>query len=163
MNKVFLIGRLTKNPEARTTTNGIHVTTFTLAVNRKANREQTDFISIVTWRGLADNCMNYLVQGQQAAVSGEMQTRSYQGTDGKTRYITEVVADDVEFLAKPQTQQTASSTSPYAQQRPVQQQTTVVDPTMFNHYYNPQNPIQVSQDPVAQELQEVIVDDDLPF
>ena len=102
MNKVFLTGRLTKAPELKSTSNGISVATFTLAVTRRMNREETDFLNIVTWRGLADNCAKYLVQGQQVAVIGEIRTRSYEAKDGSRRYITEIQADDVEFLAKPE-------------------------------------------------------------
>ena len=101
MNKAFIVGRLTRPPEARTTPNGVSVTTFTVAVTRRMNREEADFLNIVTWRGLADNCAKYLVQGQQVAVVGEIRTRSYEAKDGSRRYITEIQADDVEFLAKP--------------------------------------------------------------
>lgn len=102
MNKVFLVGRLTKAPELKTTQNGVSVATFTMAVTRRTNREETDFLNIVTWRGLADNCAKYLVQGQQVAVVGEIRTRSYETQDGSKRYVTEIQADDVEFLAKPE-------------------------------------------------------------
>ena len=102
MNKVFLVGRLTKEPELRTTQSGISVATFTVAVTRRMNRDESDFINIVTWRGLADNCAKYLVKGQQVSVVGELRTRSYDAKDGSgKRYVTEVQADDVEFLAKP--------------------------------------------------------------
>ena len=99
MNKCFVVGNLTKAPENKTTPNGISVTTFTVAVKRRV--EGTDFIPVVTWRGLADNCAKYLVKGQKVAVSGQIQTRSYDDKDGKKRYVTEIVADDVEFLSRP--------------------------------------------------------------
>ena len=95
MNKAFIVGRLTRPPEARTTSSGVSVTTFTVAVTRRNNREEADFLNIVTWRGLADNCAKYLVQGQQVAVVGEIRTRSYEANDGSRRYITEMQADDV--------------------------------------------------------------------
>ncbi|MGI6665543.1 MAG: single-stranded DNA-binding protein [Christensenellaceae bacterium] len=101
MNKVFIVGRLTRAPEARTTPNGVSVTTFNVAVTRRMNREEADFINVVTWRGLADNCAKYLVQGQQVAVAGEIRTRNYEAQDGTRRYVTEIQADDVEFLARP--------------------------------------------------------------
>lgn len=101
MNKVFIVGRLTRDPEHRTTPNGISVTTFSVAVTRRMNREESDFLNVVAWRGLADNCAKYLVKGQQAAVCGELRTRSYDAKDGSRRYVTEILADDVEFLAKP--------------------------------------------------------------
>lgn len=101
MNKVFLIGRLVDAPEVKTTPNGVSVTTFRIGVNRRSNREVSDFFSIVTWRGLADNCGKYLVKGQQVSVIGELQTRSYDDKNGVRRYITEVSADEVEFLSRP--------------------------------------------------------------
>ena len=101
MNKVFLVGRVSQQPEQRTTNSGISVTTFTVAVNRRFNREQTDFIRVVTWRVLADNCARYLVKGQQVSVIGELHIESYDDANGQRRYRTEVVADDVEFLARP--------------------------------------------------------------
>ncbi|MGI6663899.1 MAG: single-stranded DNA-binding protein [Christensenellaceae bacterium] len=100
MNKWIGIGRLVKAPEARTTPNGVSVTTFTIAISRRRDRETTDFINIVTWRGLADNCAKYLQKGQQVAVTGELQIRSYDAKDGTKKYITEIQADDVEFLAR---------------------------------------------------------------
>lgn len=101
MNKVFIIGRLTKEPELRTTPNGVNVATMSVAVTRRMNREQTDFFNVIAWRGLADNCAKYLVKGQQVAVAGELRTRSYEANDGSKRYVTEIQAEDIEFLAKP--------------------------------------------------------------
>lgn len=100
MNKVFIIGRLTKAPELKTTPGDISVATFTVAVARRAGKE-SDFLNVVAWRGLADNCAKYLAKGQQVAVCGELRTRSYDAKDGSRRYVTEIQADDVEFLAKP--------------------------------------------------------------
>ncbi len=104
MNKVFLIGRLAADPELRTTANGISVATFRLAVNRRrANQDGTrtaDFISVIAWRGLGESCAKYLTKGSQCAVVGSIQTRSYDAQDGTRRYVTEVVADEVEFLAR---------------------------------------------------------------
>jgi len=101
VNKVFIIGRLTKEPELRTTPNGVNVATMSVAVTRRMNREQADFFNVIAWRGLADNCAKYLVKGQQVAVAGELRTRSYEANDGSKRYVTEIQADDIEFLAKP--------------------------------------------------------------
>ena len=101
MNKVFIIGRLTKAPELRTTKNGVNVATMSVAVTRRMNREQADFFNVIAWRGLADNCAKYLVKGQQVAVAGELRTRAYEANDGSKRYVTEIQADDIEFLAKP--------------------------------------------------------------
>lgn len=101
MNKVFIVGRLTKEPELRTTPNGVNVVTMSVAVTRRMNREQADFFNVIAWRGLADNCAKYLVKGQQVAVAGELRARSYEANDGSKRYVTEIQADDIEFLAKP--------------------------------------------------------------
>ena len=102
LNKVILIGNLVRDPELTQTPSGISVCKFTLAVNRNftnANGERdTDFINIVTWRGLAESCGKYLVKGKKAAVSGSLQTSSYEDRDGNKRYRTDVVADEVEFL-----------------------------------------------------------------
>ena len=103
MNKVILIGNLTKDPELTTTNNGVSVCRFTLAISRRyANAEgerETDFINIVVWRALADNCHKFLKKGSKTAVVGNMQSRSYDANDGTKRYITEVVAEEVEFIS----------------------------------------------------------------
>jgi len=102
MNKVVLIGRLTRDPELRYTGNNTAVASFTLAVNRPFSNQQgereADFINVVVWRKQAENVKNYLTQGSQAAVEGRLQTRTYDDNNGQKRYITEVVADNVEFL-----------------------------------------------------------------
>lgn len=100
MNKTILIGNLVADPEARTTSNGVSVTTFRVAVTRNRDREKSDFFEIVTWRGLADICSKYLNKGKKVAIIGEIQNRSYEAKDGTKRYITEIIADEVEFLTK---------------------------------------------------------------
>ncbi len=107
MNKAILIGNLTKDPELTQTTSGISVCRFSLAIQRKfTNSEgerETDFINIVVWRNLADNCHKYLKKGSKAAVTGSIQTRSYDAQDGTKRYVTEVVAEEVEFVGSKST------------------------------------------------------------
>ncbi len=110
LNNVVLIGRLTRDPELRYIPNsGTPVATFTLAVDKQLSREKrqefeskgqptADFINIVVWGRPAENCANYLSKGLLAAVQGRIQTRSYDGNDGIRRYVTEVVANNVEFL-----------------------------------------------------------------
>ena len=102
MNKVVLIGRLTRDPELRYTGSNIPVATFSLAVNRnfsnQSGEREADFINIVVWRKQAENVKNYLTQGSQVAIDGRIQTRSYDDNNGQKRYVTEVVADNVEFL-----------------------------------------------------------------
>ena len=105
MNKVMLTGRLTKDPEFTTTANGISVCRFSLAVDRKFTNEngekEADFINIVVWRGLAENCNKYLHKGNKAGIVGSIQTRTYDDREGNKKYATEVVADEVEFLSSP--------------------------------------------------------------
>ena len=102
MNKVVLIGRLTRDPELRYTGSNLPVATFSIAVNRpfsnQAGEREADFINSVVWRRQAENCKNYLTQGSQVAIEGRLQTRSYDDQNGQKRYITEVIADNVEFL-----------------------------------------------------------------
>lgn len=102
MNKVVLIGRLTRDPELRYTGSNLPVATFSIAVNRpfsnQAGEREADFINIVVWRKQAENCKNYLTQGSQVAIEGRIQTRNYDDPNGQRRYITEVIADNVEFL-----------------------------------------------------------------
>ena len=102
MNKAILIGRLTKDPEMRTTTSGLTVTSFTVAVSRpfaEANGERgTDFLNCVVWRKQAENVAKYCQKGSQVAVEGRIQTRSYDAQDGSKRYVTEIVCDNVTFL-----------------------------------------------------------------
>ena len=107
MNKAILIGNLTRDPESRTTTSGTNVCSFTLAVNRRFVDKQTgqreaDFINIVTWRQTAELCARYLTKGRKVAVVGTIQSRSYDAQDGTKRYVTEVVADEVEFIGAAQ-------------------------------------------------------------
>lgn len=102
LNRVVLIGRLTKDPELRYTQSNIAVASFTLAVDRayKSNGEkETDFIDVVVWRQAAENCVNYLSKGKLAAVDGRIAVDKYTGTDGKERKTYRVVADNVRFLS----------------------------------------------------------------
>ncbi|EAH4172703.1 TPA: single-stranded DNA-binding protein [Listeria monocytogenes] len=102
MNRVVLVGRLTKDPELRYTPAGLAVATFTLAVNRTFTNQQgereADFINCVVWRKPAENVANFLKKGSMAGVDGRVQTRNYEGNDGKRVYVTEIVAESVQFL-----------------------------------------------------------------
>lgn len=104
MNKVVLIGRLTKDPELRFTPgSGAAVTTLTLAVdkyNTKTGQKEADFVPVVVWGKQAESTANYMSKGSQMAISGRIQTRSYDAKDGTKRYVTEVVATEVQFLSK---------------------------------------------------------------
>lgn len=112
MNHAVIVGRLTRAPEQKAA-NGVAVTRFTVAVNRRYKREETDFIPVVTWDKLALRCSEYLVQGQRVAVMGEIRTSTWE-KDGQKHYTTEINAEEVEFLDRPA--QTAASASPYGQQ-----------------------------------------------
>ena len=102
MNKVILVGNLTRDPELSETPSGIAVCRFSIAVSRdysnaEGNRE-ADFFNITVWRGRAEVCGKYLKKGNKVAVVGRLQTRSYDDKDGVKRYVTDIVADEVEFL-----------------------------------------------------------------
>ena len=99
MNKITLIGNLTNDPDMRTTPNGVSVCSFTIAVNRRSNKDQTDFFRINAWRGLGETCAKYLAKGRKVAVIGELQARLYTNKDGKTMLSLDVQADEVEFLS----------------------------------------------------------------
>ena len=101
MNDINIIGRLIEAPRTAVTQNGTTVTTLRVAVSRRANRGKADYFTVVTWRALAESCESYLEKGQQVAVRGEMQSRSYEDEKGKRRWTWEITADEVEFLAKP--------------------------------------------------------------
>ena len=103
MNKVILVGNLTRDPELITTTNGVSLCRFGLAVQRRFagqdGEREADFFNIVVWRGQADNCYKYLKKGSKCGIVGSLQTRSYDAQDGTKRYSTDVVAEEVEFLS----------------------------------------------------------------
>lgn len=153
INRVILIGNLTRDPELRYTPNGVAVATFTLAINRpytnQSGEREADFINVVAWRQLADLCANYLRKGRQAAVEGRLQTRSYDNKEGKKVYVTEVVAENVQFLGS----RTGSDNVGYDPGfgEPRQQPTRINDNDSFN-------------DPFADTGKPInISDDDLPF
>ena len=103
MNKVILVGNLTRDPELITTANGVSLCRFSLAVQRRFagqdGEREADFVNIVVWRAQADNCYKYLKKGSKCGVVGSLQTRSYDAQDGTKRYSTDVVAEEVEFLS----------------------------------------------------------------
>lgn len=147
MNKVILIGRLTKDPELKTTPNGVSTASFSIAVTRNytnANGERdADFINCVAWRKQAENLAKYCYKGSQVAVDGRMQVRNYDAQDGTKRYVTEVIADNITFLGSK-----SSNTS------------------NINNEGNNSDIIatDVSEDPFKDFGEEVVLsDDDLPF
>lgn len=118
MNKVFLIGNLTKDPEMRSTQSGVAVCNFSIAVNRRfrnpqTGQQETDFLNVIAWRQLAELCSKYLAKGRKVAVAGSIQTRTYEAKDGSKRTAWDIVADEVEFLT-PQNQQSGTQSAPGA-------------------------------------------------
>jgi len=103
MNRLTIIGNLTRDPEQRTTPSGATVCSFTVAVNRRGRRDaqnnqpEADFFRVSAWNQLGETCARYLAKGRKIAVEGSLQTRSYDAQDGSKRYVTEVIADNVEF------------------------------------------------------------------
>ena len=163
MNKVILIGRLTKDPELRTIASGNATTSFTIAVNRNFTNQngerEADFINCVAWRKQAENVAKYCTKGSQVAVEGRIQTRSYDAPDGTKRYVTEVVADNVTFLGSrasgSQISESSSNTSSYTANN------AVPNNGMAN---NDIVTADLDMDPYAAMGNEVsLTDDDLPF
>lgn len=128
MNKWIGIGRLTKDVDFRMTNTGVAVANFTLAISRpflQNGERQTDYINCVTWRKQAENLSTYVKKGDQVAVEGMIQTRNYEGKDGKRVYVTEVMAESIQFLeTKGQSQnkkpQQQSNDNPF-QEQPIQE------------------------------------------
>ena len=157
MNRVILIGRLARDPEMRTTSSGVSMTRFTVAVSRpysssnmqNATQPQTDFINCMAWRRQAENIAKYCTKGSQVAVEGRIQTGSYDGQDGQKHYTTDVVADNVTFLGSRNGSNQGSND--YSQPMP--------------NYNEPQmETTDVSQDPFKDFGEEIALsDDDLPF
>lgn len=164
MNKAILIGRLTADPEMRTTTSGIAVATFTVAINRpyvsQTGEREADFIRCVAYRKLAENIGRYVGKGSQVAVEGSIQTRSYDGQDGVRRYVTEVICDRVEFLDTRGSNQNNDYSQPYANQ----QQYSQPSYNRNQGYMNQQPGHQTQEDDFFDSNINVdISEDDLPF
>lgn len=130
MNKVFLIGNLTRDPEMRATANGIEVCNFSIAVNRRKDangNQQTDFFNIVAWRQLATLCGKFLMKGKKVAVVGSIQTRTYEAQDGSKRTAFDIVADEVEFLTPAGEAPGTRSTAAMQEYKPADSGFTQVD------------------------------------
>ncbi len=112
LNRIILIGRLTRDPELRYTPQGVPVASFSLAVERpytsQSGQRETDFVDCVAWRKLGETVANHLTKGRLAAVEGRLQIRSYEAQDGSRRRAAEVVADNVQFLDRPRDGQTGA-------------------------------------------------------
>ena len=121
MNKIFLIGNLTHDPELSETNSGISVCRFSVAVNRRRTgdgEQQTDFFNVTAWRGLADNVSRFCKKGNKVAVSGSIQIRQYEDRDGQKRTSVDVNADEVEFLTPKNAERDESDYVPAAKKKP---------------------------------------------
>lgn len=172
INRVVLVGRLTKDPELRYTPSGVPVTRFTIAVNRTFTNQQgereTDFINCVAWRKQAENLANYMRKGSLIGIDGRIQTGSYEGQDGKRVYTTEVVADSVQFLEprSAQSQQPFMGQPPYGASQPPYggMQDPFGAPFQNQPPQNQQNYTRVDEDPFESSKGPIeISEDDLPF
>ena len=112
MNKVFLIGRLTNQPKMRYTSEGTPVASFGLAVNRIYD-DNTDFFNIIVWNKQGENCSKYLEKGSQIAVEGHIQSRTYQNQNGKSKKVTEIIAEHIQFLNTKRKEEKGLSKEPF--------------------------------------------------
>ena len=152
MNKVFLSGRLSRDPELRHTTSGMPVCQINVAISRpvgQGKEPETDFINVVVWNKQAENVSKYLAKGRQIAIEGRIQTRNYDNNEGKRVYVTEVIASNVEFLG-----------SANDQTRNTQQ----FNDNPFDTDVSSQETANLDNDPFASFGEKVeISDNDLPF
>jgi len=170
INRVVLVGRLTKDPELKYTQGGVAVTRFTLAVNRTFSNQQgereADFINCVTWRKQAENTANFLRKGSLAGIEGRIQTSSFDGQDGKRVFMTEVVADSVQFL-EPRNANSERSGAAYGGNAPRNEQPYYQNQQPNQQYQQPaqqQNYTRTDDDPFSVGSGPIEVsDDDLPF
>ncbi len=156
INRVVLVGRLTKDPELRFTASNIAVVTFTLAVNRNFSsqdgKNEADFIQCVAWRKTAENVGKYVRKGSLVGVDGRIQTRNYEAQDGTRRYITEVVCENVRFLESRGESQ-AGETRQYSKPNDFEQ-----------NKFNPFDSVkEQNEDPFSSASSIEIGDDELPF
>lgn len=159
MNKVVLIGRLTRDPELRYTGSNTPVATFSLAVDRGFSNQQgereADFINIVVWNKQAENVKNFLTKGSQVGIDGRIQTRTYDDQNGQKRYVTEVVANNVEFLGSKNSSNTNTKGSSSKNEEPT--------PYDFGDTPEPKG-TDVEANPFADFGSSIeISDDELPF
>ncbi len=172
MNKVILIGRLTRDPELRYTGSNTPVATFSLAVNRpftnQSGEREADFINCVVWRKLAETVKNYLSQGSQVAVEGRIQTRNYDDQNGQKRYVTEVIVENIDFVGsrRDNAQGQASQSAPAMPSANFNNQPTSTEATPYDFSATPSSPAgaNISSDSYAEFGSNIeINDDELPF
>lgn len=164
LNRVILVGRLTKDPELKYTQSGIAVCRFTLAVNRPFSNQsgdrEADFINCVAWRKQAENTANFLKKGSLAGVDGRIQTSNFEGQDGKRVFMTEVVADSVQFL-EPKNSRSDSQENPPASQQGYQTNYSYTNQGQANTRQGTN--YSASEDPFRNGGPIEVTDDDLPF
>ncbi|MEK3937277.1 single-stranded DNA-binding protein [Sporosarcina sp. FSL W7-1349] len=172
INRVVLVGRLTKDPELRYTQTGIAVVRFTLAVNRafqnQSGEREADFINCVAWRKQAENIANFLKKGSLVGVDGRIQTGSFEGQDGKRVYTTEVVADSTQFLEPRNASANTERAGSYQQGAPSyggqpQNNQPYYQPNQPQHQPSQQNYTRTDDDPFSTGGPIEVSDDDLPF
>ena len=154
MNRVFLIGRLSRDPELRHTTNGTAVCQINVAISRpvaQGREPETDFINVTIWNRAAENVARYLSKGRQIAVEGRIQTRNYDNNEGKRTYVTEVIASNVEFLGSANDNNRTNTNSGFEE-------------NPFDTMEQPMDTTSVDNDPFASFGEKVeISDNELPF
>jgi single-strand DNA-binding protein len=153
LNRVVLVGRLTRDPDLRYTPNGVAVANFTIAVNRpfssQSGEREADFINCVVWRRAAENLANFMKKGSLVGVDGRLQSRSFDNQEGKRVFVTEVVADSVQFLETKGSSQGGGQGGFQQNQNPQQQRN--------DFKRNDEDPFENNGEPID------ISDDDLPF
>lgn len=128
MNRIQIIGRLTANPELKSTNSGVQICTFTVAVNRRFNREETDYFPVIVWRESAVHCNKYLAKGSQVAVCGSIQIRKYEDKDGIKHTAIDFQAEEVEFLSgKNETKESQVANESKSSKKAEQKQVSVED------------------------------------
>lgn len=160
MNRVVLVGRLTRDPDLRYTPNGVAVANFTIACNRPFRNQQgeqeADFINCVVWRKAAENLANYMKKGSMIGVDGRIQTRSYDNQEGRRVFVTEVLAENIQFL-EPRGASQSGGQSNYSRNDQYQEQPRPSQPMGQSSQEQPNNPFQNDGEQID------ISDDDLPF
>lgn len=165
LNRVVLVGRLTKDPELKVLQSGIHVCRFTLAVNRPFKNgqgdQEADFINCVAWRKQAENTANFLSKGSLAGIDGRIQTSNFEGQDGKRVFMTEVVSDSVQFLepknSRSDSQENAENRQQGYEANNLSQYQGQVQTSQETNHRASEDPFQRGSGPVE------VTDDDLPF
>lgn len=169
INRVVLVGRLTKDPELRYSPSGIAVCRFTVAVNRTFSNQQgereADFIGCIAWRKQAENLANYMKKGSLIGLEGRIQTGSFEGQDGKRVYTTDVIADSIQFL-EPRSNNSdgSNSVSNYQPSANYQSLTQTQNTGQYGGQTYQQNYTRVDEDPFASSKGPIeVTEDDLPF